>query len=87
MDSKQLESVRQIVLSTLASLGIPKALWVLVAYNNDARRREAMKEDPPPGKIRVVWLLEKQRLEFYDQDGQCLTTVPVPESAEAVETV
>lgn len=81
MDSNQLERARQVVLSTLSSLGIPKAQWVLVADKNTARRRE---ENPPSGKIRVVWVLEKQQLEFYDQDGQLLTAVPV---AEAVETV
>jgi hypothetical protein len=86
MDSKQLESVRQTVLSTLASLGIPKAQWVLVAYNNVTRRREAIKEDPPSGRIRVVWLLEKQQLEFFDQDGRRLITVPADASAETVET-
>lgn len=86
MDSKQLESVRRTVLSTLASLGIPKVQWVLVAYNNVTRRREAMKEDLPSGKIRVVWLLEKQQLEFYDQDGRRLITVPAEASAETVET-
>lgn len=82
MDSRQIESVRGIVLSTLASLGIPKAPWFLVADSDLPRRREMIGKLPPTW-IRVVWVLDKHQLEFYDNDHRLLVTVSVPEPSEA----
>ncbi|MEN6494582.1 MAG: hypothetical protein ABFD16_09855 [Thermoguttaceae bacterium] len=86
MDSQQLESVRGTVLSTLASLGIPKAPWFLVTNGRPPRRREVIGNELPPSGIRVVWQVEKHRLEFFDQeDSRLLTTVPVTERPEGFE--
>jgi hypothetical protein len=85
MDSQQLESVRGTVLSTLASLGMAKAPWFLVTNGRPPRRREVIGNELPPSGIRVVWLVEKHRLEFFDQDSRLLTTVPVTERSEGLE--
>ncbi len=85
MDSKQLERVRGTVLSTLASLGIPKAPWFLVTNGKPPRRREIIGKELPPTWLRVVWLLDKHQLEFYDQDGRLLIVVPASERSEEIE--
>ena len=82
MDAQQLDTIRQTVLSTLASLGMPKAQWSLVTDAHSPRRRERVNEDLPSGRVRVVWQTDRQQLEFFDERGRLLTTASLAEPPE-----
>lgn len=87
MNAVQLENVRQLVLSTLASLGMPRNQWSLVTDTHPPRHDEAIGEAIPSTGVHVVWLVAKRRLEFYHPDGHLLTTVSVNDSAESRKAV
>jgi hypothetical protein len=87
MNVAELENVRRLVLSTLASLGMPRKQWFLVTDAHPPRHDEVIGEAIPVAGLRVVWLVDKQRLEFYYPDGRLMTTVPVGELAEERKAV
>jgi hypothetical protein len=84
MDGRQLEMVRQLVLSTLTELGMPKAQWILVTDSDRERRQTRRDELLSTRGIRVVWELQKSQLSFYDEHGQLFTTIQLSKSGEKV---
>jgi hypothetical protein len=74
----QLEILREIVLRTLAELGIPDADWSLVSQTSLLRDAEH------PGRrfqfdgIRAIWFSDRSEIDFFAEDGRLLTSVTVP---------
>jgi hypothetical protein len=75
MNLAQIETVRKVVLDTLAELGMPDANWSLVNETILVRdRRYAGRRFGFEG-IQAVWLASQGSIEFYAEDDQLLKTV------------
>jgi len=81
MDSSvQLETLREVVLRTLAELGMPNADWSLVDQFVLQRDQKSLGRRFQFRGIRAVWFPDRGAIDFFDELGRLLTTaiVPVP---------
>jgi len=73
MSISEIEHLRQRIGSTLAELGMPDALW-------SCRKATSLDHTPQSDKgILVVWLTDRNVLEFHDENGSLLKTVGLDE--------
>jgi hypothetical protein len=70
MSTSDLQHLRRRIENTLAELGMPDALWSCVKATSFERKLEE-----PHAGILVVWLTDRDALEFFDENGGLLRTV------------
>lgn len=86
MDQVQLQILREIVLRTLAELGVPDADWSLVdqvMLQRDAKHFGRRFEFQG---IRAVWFADRGMVDFFDEKGHLLTTMSVPTPTACPQT-
>jgi hypothetical protein len=69
MNISEIEHLRQRIEDTLAALGMPDSLWSCIKATSLDHAPEAHKG------ILVVWLTDRNALEFHDKNGDLLKTV------------
>jgi len=87
MDHRELDEVRQAVLATLTQLGMPKAQWSLVTKSRNTRRQTRRDQEIPEAGLRIMWLPERDLLEFYAEDGRLLTSVSMKDASATASRV
>ena len=73
MSISEIEHLRQRIEDTLAELGIPDSLWSCRKATSFDQVSESQKG------ILVVWLTDRNVLEFHDENGGLLKTVSLDE--------
>jgi hypothetical protein len=82
MDQAQLQVLHDIVLHTLAELGMPDADWSLVDQFVLQRDQKHFGRRFEFQGIRAVWFPDRAMIDFFDEHGHFLTTAPVPTPAQ-----
>jgi hypothetical protein len=72
MSISYLEHLRQLIEQTLLELGMSDALWTCIKTTFQERQ---INETPAPEGILVVWLTDRNALEFHAENGVLLKTV------------
>ena len=72
MRGNRFEAIRELVMATLADLGIPDANWSLVTETSPFREWDHITERPRGHGVRVIWLVEAGAIEFYAESGEML---------------
>jgi hypothetical protein len=72
-----IESIRRLVLATLAELGMPDANWSLVKETVLRRDRSHTGRRFAYAGVRAVWFPEANVVDFFAEDGTFLKTVPL----------
>lgn len=73
----QIEVLKEVVLRTLAELGMPQADWSLVHQKSLHRDREHAGTRFEYRGVRAVWYPDRQVIDFFGEDGHFLASVPV----------
>lgn len=74
MSVPDVEHLRQLIENKLAELGMPGANWCCIPARADAEGPRDSR--PPRGGVLAVWRAERNAIEFHDENGSLLATVP-----------
>ena len=79
MDIQDIEQLRQLIENTLTELGMPDANWSCVKAESLGQDRR----DPklPFSEVLVVWLTDRNEIEFHAENRSLLKTVGLGQEA------
>jgi hypothetical protein len=73
----QIERIRELVVATLADLGMADDNWSLVTETIMLHDRNYAGRKFGLEGVRAVWLADENVVKFYDDDGKLLTMVAI----------